>query len=667
MTFDADRLYDLLPAVDRIRDAERGEPLRALFRVVAGQAAVLEEDLAQRYDDHFIETCAEWVVPYIGDLLGVRGLHAVSAKTLSQRAEVANTISYRRRKGTASMLQQLARDVTGWDARVVEYFLLLASSQYMNHIRRQCPGTPNLRDWQLLTYVGTAFDAVTRNADVRRIATGRGRYNIPNIGLFVWRLGAYRLQDAVPVKVDDRRYLFDPLGAPVALVTRPEAEEPATHPAGRMNVPMPIGRRALDAHLADYYGATKSIHLRVDGVDVPPAAVVACDLSDSGTAWAHRPQQAYGVDPVLGRLALPEQQPLPHEIRVTYHYAFSADMGGGEYDRGASLDSFPKPPERVPAPHATLADALGAVVAGGVAQVDDTGTYAETPSLTANGGARVELRAADGTRPLLLLAGDFTVTGGDDADVTINGLVIAGGTVRVTGTLRRIRLRHCTLVPGLSLGSDGRALHGTTPSLVIEAPDVQVEIDASILGGIRSAIGSSVRVTNSIIDATADDGVAYAALDSAGPGGELRVTNCTLVGKVHADVLPVVTNSILLATLSAGDSWHAAVWSERCQQGCVRYSYLPAESLAPRRFHCQPDATADPLAMRPQFTSRRYGDAGYCQLDGRTPAAIRQGADDESEMGVFHDVLQARREANLRARLDEYLRFGLEAGVFHAT
>jgi hypothetical protein len=71
--------------------------------------------------------------------------------------------------------------------------------------------------------------------------------------------------------------------------------------------------------------------------------------------------------------------------------------------------------------------------------------------------------------------------------------------------------------------------------------------------------------------------------------------------------------------------------------------------------------------VRPAFTSLRYGYAGYCQLSLRTAVEIRQGADDQAEMGVFHDLYQPQREANLRARLDEYLRFGLEAGIFFAS
>jgi hypothetical protein len=43
------------------------------------------------------------VAPYIGDLLGYRTLYGLTEVVGSPRAEVANTIAYRRRKGTAAM------------------------------------------------------------------------------------------------------------------------------------------------------------------------------------------------------------------------------------------------------------------------------------------------------------------------------------------------------------------------------------------------------------------------------------------------------------------------------------------------------------------------------------------------------------------------------------
>jgi len=36
-------------------------------------------------------------------------------------------------------------------------------------------------------------------------------------------------------------------------------------------------------------------------------------------------------------------------------------------------------------------------------------------------------------------------------------------------------------------------------------------------------------------------------------------------------------------------------------------------------------------------------------------------------MGAFHDLFQPQRTANLRGSLQEYLRFGLQAGIFFAS
>src|SRR6266480_1440771 len=124
-----DRLYDLLPVIYRQRDAKCGQPLRALLRVISEQVDVVEEDIARLYDNWFIETCDDWVVPYIGDLLGFELVHEAAQpgdvrtaegrtldKILIPRSEVAHTIAARRRRGTLALLEELARDVAGWPA-----------------------------------------------------------------------------------------------------------------------------------------------------------------------------------------------------------------------------------------------------------------------------------------------------------------------------------------------------------------------------------------------------------------------------------------------------------------------------------------------------------------------------------------------------------------------
>ena len=67
--------------------------------------------------------------------------------------------------------------------------------------------------------------------------------------------------------------------------------------------------------------------------------------------------------------------------------------------------------------------------------------------------------------------------------------------------------------------------------------------------------------------------------------------------------------------------------------------------------------------MHTLFNSVRYGTPTYCQLSDCCAEEIKQGADDESEMGVFHDLYQPQRITNLRTRVDEYLPAGMDSGI----
>ena len=622
MSFDVERLYGLLPAIYRLRDAEHGETLKALLGVIAEQVAVLEENLAQLYDDQFIETCAPWVVPYIGDVIGYRSVHGVAPRVGSPRAEVAHTIGFRRRKGTAAVLEQLARDVTGWHARAVEFFQLLGATQYMNHVRPEHWYTPALRQSQALEHLHTPFDRAAHTVEVRRIGSRQGRYNIPNLGIFLWRLQPYPLTNCPAFKVDDRRYMFSPLGNNTPLFTRPETEDDVAHLAEPINVPMPISRRMLSRDLAAYYGPTKSVCVRRDGVEVEVTQAQVYNLADVGDGtWAHQPSDTVAIDPVLGRIAFPANQSPPSTVQVTFHYGFSADMGGGEYERAASFDALLQPVRQVIAPD-TIQTALNARRAGGVVEISDNGRYSETLTVVVNAGQRLELRAANQHRPTLAVSDMITIRGGADAEVTLNGLLITGGALRVVAAnnqLRRLRLRHCTLVPGLSLTSNGTPEHADSPSLIVEAPEVTVEIEHSIVGGLRVVDGAQVRIAHSIVDATSETGVAYAGLDGTAAGGALQIVDSTVIGTVHTVLLELASNTIFLAALAPApedkaDTQLAPIMAQRRQAGCVRFSFLPFSAVVPPRFRCQPPSQSEERRLRPQFTSLHYGDPGYGQL-----------------------------------------------------
>ena len=131
---------------------------------------MLQEDIDQLYDDQFIETCQPWVAPYLGDLVGYELLHGVSSTWRAPRAEVANTIASRRKKGTLAGLEPLARDVANWRARAVELadLVLKAASIRFLDDPRKIVGLPSIRDLNALDALKrhTAFDQMSRLLDV---------------------------------------------------------------------------------------------------------------------------------------------------------------------------------------------------------------------------------------------------------------------------------------------------------------------------------------------------------------------------------------------------------------------------------------------------------------------------------------------------------------------
>ena len=158
--------------------------------------------------------------------------------------------------------------------------------------------------------------------------------------------------------------------------------------------------------------------------------------------------------------------------------------------------------------------------------------------------------------------------------------------------------------------------------------------------------------------------VAYVG-DGGEAGAPLTVERSTIIGVVHTRIMRLASNSIFLAAASEDVLALSPVRAERLQEGCVRFCFAPPGSRLPRRYRCLP--TDGGVGIRPVFTSLRYGRPGYCQLSRRCPVEIREGADDGAEMGAFHNLFQPQREANLRLRFQEYLRFGLEAGIFFET
>jgi hypothetical protein len=230
---------------------------------------------------------------------------------------------------------------------------------------------------------------------------------------------------------------------------------------------------------------------------------------------------------------------------------------------------------------------------------------------------------------------------------------------------RNLVLRHCTLVPGLTLNPDGTAASPGAPSLSVASPFTTVTLEQCIVGPLQIDTDAVVHLRDCIVDSGSPEGVAFEGTVAGDAGAEMTIEESTVIGKMHVRLMTLASDTIFFARLATGDTWLAPLWVDRKQDGCVRFSFVPAGSVVPRRFRCVPD-DRNPDVL-PHFTSLRYGDPGYAQLRSATDTAIREGAHDEGEMGVMHALFQPQRETNLRIRLDEYLRFGLRAGIFYVT
>lgn len=473
-------LRELLPAFYLVRDADPlgGDGmLAALLDALEGGIDELEAELADRLDDVFVETAHPDELVHFAALVGLRE----TRRSGVPRALVADVIRLRRRKGTLSVLEQLAADATGWPARAVEFWGLLASTQHVAHPRPHAAATASVRDPLPMRYVGTPFEMVARTAEIGLVGTGRGRHNLPNIGLFLWRLAPVEEAERVPVALDALRYRVHPLGIDAPVWSAGLPEESVERIAGPENVVMPLRRIEARTHWGRYYGSS----LRVDDGTGPLAAdeVAVCDLGDdAGGGWWHVPPGTRAaVDPERGRLAF--ATPPPGPVRVTYHRALPMPIGGGGYAR--TVPDSPDSPE----------------VTGGPVSAPF-----EVPA-----GGTFALRARSGTWPVLHAppGGEIVIRAGAGAEIVLDGLLLAGGPLRITGAPDRVTLRHCTLVPGHRLAPDAAPAVPDGLSLILDldlAASTTVEVDHSISGPIVGDARSCALVVRDSILACAGGG-----------------------------------------------------------------------------------------------------------------------------------------------------------------
>ena len=714
-----DRLLELLPVHVVARDAEAGGLLRALLEAAGAELEILERDIDDLYASWFIETCPEWVVPYLGDLVGVTDLppdlSAAGGAGLSRRAFVANTLAYRRRKGTPAVVEQVARDATGWPARVVEYHRLLAAATHVNHVRLDRSATAGLRTPAAaggpLELVPTAvaqgaLDPLAHTADVRRIDRLRGRYGIGNLGVFLFPDQVYESGWAPARPRGANGWSLHPLRLDGPLYAVPATEETIEHLATEADLPVPMRPRRLLALLARARATvadpgTLPVSVRVDGGEpLDPRRIRVCGIEDLAVDPASpdpdNPDPLPGwqvvVDPLSGRLRtyVDGAADAPPRLDARFGYGATADVGAGTYDRAAVhadvllADPYVGDPSRggpdvtaqvavladptgtVPSPLATALSAAEAAWSGPASPAG--GTYVVAIGDSGLYPGDVAVHVPEGTR-LVVVAAAWAQRFLDDGEVlppplgvyTPEGLrpqVIGDLTVTGDGG-------GSVVLDGLVVEGDIVVGPGTLGSLAVG----QCTVSGTVRVGTGAATnpGIAVQVVRSVVGGVAFGPAAATlmvtdsvvdAVELGGSGEAIRGAGLALT-VVATTVRGLVTTRTLAASSSILDG---PVDVEHRQEGCVRYSFVVAAARAPRRYRCVPEPDGD-RSVRPVYQSVDPGSPHYLALAPGCPVAVGQGGESGSEMGVHHHLRRPERVRTAGRLLASYLPVGLEIGV----
>lgn len=680
-TYYAEKLWEIIPSVYRYEDQKgrHAGALRALVEVLAEQAAILRRSHDRLWEDQFIEWCDDWAVPYLGDLVGTRLLSALN--TRGRRVDVAKTIYYRRHKGTLAVLEELISDITGWEGTVKENFRRLGRAWHRldpppiaraGLLSNTPPGGwANLRKVSAAELTNGPFDEFYHTPDMRRHRGGDaidGRYGIPKLAFHVYRLQAYRVSGVHPRVVQGTTgYTVDPSGRDIPLfmpgnrLQDPDrglirsADWAHWRSALEWELPAPMRCRVLahnKAVLLPQHKTTRSSEAlraeRIPGKVIYAKSTVAANLAN----WMSIPQQTeltkqgmeLAIDAERGRLLFMGGAPQPG-AGAEYYYGFSGPAGAGTYAR-------PEVEQRTP--DKSLNKGGGALSASnmaldkGVTQIDDSATYGPVTDIPAV--KKLTLQAANYERPYLRLTGNWKITSGiKDACVLLDGLWLGaddqanpgGVEVILMGDFEEVTLRHVTLDPGGQRTQETGSGSLPAVTLVVEGHAEKLTVEKCITGLIKlrgSGVVESIEIRDSILQSQTTNTPAL-NLEK----GTVTLERVTVLGALDIHRL-WATETFLTAVADVTD----------IQTGCFRFGAAPATSRLPHPYesHWIDDATYF-------VTSRRFGDPGFGLLSAAAPVELRRGAENGSEIGAFSSLMNPIKLDSLKAKVEEYLPFGL--------
>jgi hypothetical protein len=657
---------------------------RLLDLLLAGvdeQVELLAADIDEIWDDLFVESCADWAVPYIGALVGV--------PPDAGRLEVAYAVALRRRKGTPAALEDFAEIATGLTARVLEGWQLTVWAQRLGHPPPPRVATMSLVDGSRFR-VGTPFDRA------RHSVTPSGPYNplAATAVVWPWQVGTFIAAEASPA-AEPRRYALHPLGAEAPPYVAPQTGRSTAEQASgalrartgdELDAPVRATYRVFEALAAANqitYGTNWTIdpahplaqvpaalqpvllELTLDGAQIPWSSLRLGSLPPGAPAPAPPTATQAVIDIARGRVELGSG--LSGTLRATWHRPLTGDLG----PLASDLDGNPSARVIVTVDPGAAPDAVTATTLADAISKAETQSAGLDPADSELGRPDVEIRLRTSDRLAAPPAQSFAPT-------LPRWRIVAERTMTpaIVGDLDLDLAGCCLELEGLYLTGDlllGRGFDGVSVAFVTMDPaagrTIALAHDAwgtsfsarrSILGAIRAELSSQpLTLQDSIVDGlgsrlrTCGDSVGGTARDALAAqvrfAPALVSSGVTFVGAVH-------TESIDAADCLFVDGVDAV----QQQEGCVRHCYLgpnvPTPAPLPPQYRCGPFPP-------PMFASVGFEAAGYYALDLDRVQPLLTAASDGGEVGAYNHLRRGARIARLRRRVHEFVPLGLRAGL----
>ena len=580
-------------------------------------------------------------------------------------------------------------------------------------------GLADLRAVQAAEMSHSAFDEFHHTPDLRKPKGQDGLYGIQRLLFYIYRLRAFEVHGVTPRAVTGtggRGFTFDPSGRDIPLyMPRNRPQDPQSGGANadwgkwrqsfEWELPAPIRCRllghaeymvedndiielvedgVLTESLADELRRLSDIHYRTeqrlrDAVSQLPGGATLLDASHypailAATIIEQCGQQALypnalavyedgnlisrdqitagdltamqtvvsdkrvQIDPQRGRFMFIGD--VPDDVTVSYHYGLAAAIGAGSYDR-SHIDLHTPDKVHRDGGEITAANLLN----NGVTRIEDSAGYGPVGSKASV--QNLVFIAANNQRPYLELDKNWVLDSGanEDSTIMLDGLWIGAqpqSSLVLRGDYETVTLRHVTLDPGGPRTQDDTSDDISPVTLVVEGNIELLTIEACILGPLHIENDGYIEkavILDSILQSRDDTAAALKLPDT-----ELHLQRVTIIGDLQAQCL-WASETLLVGSGTI----------ENTQCGCLRFSAAKNDSgRLPRQYRCTWIDKPNLL-----FTSTRFGDPGYMQLSAVAPADIVRGAENGAEIGVYNSLINSIKLDSLRAKVEEYMPFGL--------